>query len=263
MRRLVNIASSRRLRNAFAAKFALVQVPIQTTPAPTGVALGVKFWSKLGRDVWAERTASGDDELIDEHEEHIFDQIPNSFGTTTHCECAMIAYLHNESINGFKYVGISKLRCGPCDIWIKAFNWSISSNEWYVTKGCHAKWYPGWSAPNPKDVSLLTKVNAKLIESAKLVILSSLVEVARGRSASDSTIATYDSGDWNIGDDISTAPALPDMPSEKDETIRRKRKGKKKGKSWRKTWVCALMKFRGGFPPLLFAFRPHTTTCEV
>jgi len=45
----------------------------------------------------------------------------------------------------FNYIGVSKLSCSPCHMWIEAFN-ELGGRQYY-TRGCHGKWYWPWGMP--------------------------------------------------------------------------------------------------------------------
>ena len=62
-----------------------------------------------------------------------------------HCECALVQYLGEGrdvlwgDVPAFSYVGILKLSCGACRIWLEAFN--RSGRQRFYTRDCHGKWY--------------------------------------------------------------------------------------------------------------------------
>ena len=67
---------------------------------------------------------------------------------TTHCECALISFLENNKNYGpvFGHIGVSKLSCKPCYLWIESLN-ETKKDIRYETRGCHNKWYKGWRMP--------------------------------------------------------------------------------------------------------------------
>ncbi|KAG0633394.1 hypothetical protein HOY80DRAFT_872124, partial [Tuber brumale] len=68
-----------------------------------------------------------------------------------HCECRLIIDLQTRQGNQwdhvppFNYIGVSKLSCSACRIWIEAFN-ERSVRKFY-TRGSHGKWYWPWGIP--------------------------------------------------------------------------------------------------------------------
>jgi len=50
-----------------------------------------------------------------------------------------------EMVRAFSYIGISKLSCAACNLWIQGFN--LQGGAKYYTKGSHCKWYPKWGLP--------------------------------------------------------------------------------------------------------------------
>ncbi|KAG0644523.1 hypothetical protein HOY80DRAFT_870677, partial [Tuber brumale] len=75
----------------------------------------------------------------------------NKWVCPVHCECGLIIYLQTRQSNQwdhvppFNYIGVSKLSCSACRIWIEAFN-ERSVRKFY-TRGSHGKWYWPWGMP--------------------------------------------------------------------------------------------------------------------
>lgn len=70
------------------------------------------------------------------------------YNTSAHCECFLIYLLSPEpqpKTGPYWYIGVSKLSCAPCHLWIQAFN-ATHSRQFY-TRGTHGKWYLGWAMP--------------------------------------------------------------------------------------------------------------------
>lgn len=80
-----------------------------------------------------------------------------------HCECALISYLGSPKSPGVSdapicnYLGVSKLSCGACHEWVRAFNVAGGQAMNYCTAGTHGKWYFPWAIP-PKFSSDAMKV---------------------------------------------------------------------------------------------------------
>lgn len=73
-----------------------------------------------------------------------------SYSCPIHCECSLIAHLekNRDAQNctpAFSYIGVSKLSCLPCSLWICAFN--KRGGRQYRTRGSHGKWCWPWGAP--------------------------------------------------------------------------------------------------------------------
>lgn len=105
-----------------------------------------------------------------------------------HCECALAA--HYESHRGatttppFSYIGVSKLSCMPCHLWLRALAASTGRN--YYTRGTHGKWYRGWRMPGRwGDAD-----GARLEQLMRGVLVERLVVTRGVRSGSDSTDAS-------------------------------------------------------------------------
>ena len=66
-----------------------------------------------------------------------------------HCECKLVQFFsppHGpEWVPPFSYIGVSKLSCGACRIWMEAYN-ELGGQQFY-TKGSHGAWYWPWGMP--------------------------------------------------------------------------------------------------------------------
>lgn len=105
-----------------------------------------------------------------------------------HCECALAA--HYERHRGatatppFSYIGVSKLSCMPCHLWLRAL--ATSTGRHYYTRGTHGKWYRGWRTPGPWAGG-----DTAYLEQLMRGVLVERLMVTRGvRSGSDSTDAS-------------------------------------------------------------------------
>lgn len=105
-----------------------------------------------------------------------------------HCECALAA--HYERHRGatttppFSYIGVSKLSCMPCHLWLHAL--ATSTGRHYYTRGTHGKWYRGWRTPGP-----WVGGDTAYLEQLMRGVLVERLMVTRGvRSGSDSTDAS-------------------------------------------------------------------------
>ncbi|PUU73088.1 hypothetical protein B9Z19DRAFT_1069257 [Tuber borchii] len=145
---LVAFANSRRLRPALQYAMSIVAVPAQTRFIP------------LPR--------SQDDWLLvlqNETEQHYPWQLgeaeallqafkPPRKKCDVHCECSLIQYLERchasgtawDKIPPFNYLGVSKLSCYACYLWITAFN--EQGGRKIFTRGSHGKWCFPWAMPN-------------------------------------------------------------------------------------------------------------------
>lgn len=105
-----------------------------------------------------------------------------------HCECLLVAYLlRRGSIPPISHIGVSKLSCKACFLWLQAVR-EVTGCK-FDTQGCHDKWYHNWSAPalegskykHKIDMNFLGKVESELYENLKAS------KIARPRAHSDSS----------------------------------------------------------------------------
>lgn len=105
-----------------------------------------------------------------------------------HCECALAAHYERHrsatSTPPFSYIGVSKLSCMPCHLWLQAL--AASCGRSYHTRGTHGKWYRGWRTPVPA----VGGDTAHLEQLMRRVLVDRLVETRGVRSGSDSTDAS-------------------------------------------------------------------------
>lgn len=87
-----------------------------------------------------------------------------------HCETKLIHYLETSHANqwdnvpAFSYLGVSKLSCSACHMWVNSFS-QLGGSQYY-TRGSHGKWYWPWGLPIMGTA--LDKVMAKeLLETYK------------------------------------------------------------------------------------------------
>jgi hypothetical protein len=121
-------------------------------------------WEHLRTDVF-DRHNMDENPRDPKAEEAVITRLIKDTKETVHCECALISYLHrNPSLPAFSYIGVSKLSCKPCHLWLSAYN--EHANMLYRTKGSHDKWYMGWRRPLLDD-KVQAKVDDAVIENVE------------------------------------------------------------------------------------------------
>ena len=115
-----------------------------------------------------------------------------------HAECALIHYLQGKQNNdwdnvpAFTYIGVSKLSCSSCRVWIELFNEENNGLKFY-TRGSHGKWYWPWGMPgegDPLDQERLGKMAARVLDSYKTHLQTPVDTGKAERVLSDSTVAS-------------------------------------------------------------------------
>jgi len=102
-----------------------------------------------------------------------------------HCECLLIQYLETtnnsqwDDIPPFTYIGVSKLSCSACYLWIQAFN-ELGGHRFH-TRGSHGKWCWPWG------VAEVGGVEERLVTKVYHEYYAHLRERAQVRSVSDSS----------------------------------------------------------------------------
>lgn len=109
------------------------------------------------------------------NEKKLFDKVlAQKSRLVENCECLLVNYLlrHNSS-PPLSYIGVSKLSCKACFLWLQAVV-EVTDLK-FNTRGCHDKWYPGWLTPalshsrfkDRIDHVFLEKVESELCEGLK------------------------------------------------------------------------------------------------
>ncbi|RPA93210.1 hypothetical protein L873DRAFT_1816292 [Choiromyces venosus 120613-1] len=117
-----------------------------------------------------------------------------------HCECGLIQYLRTrqgnewDHIPPFSYIGVSKLSCSACRIWIEALN--EQSGRKFYTRGSHGKWYWPWGIPGA-DGPLMGVMARKVLDE----YLTYLASRKLLRSGSESSGASSDGAEHGLSDD--------------------------------------------------------------
>ena len=119
-----------------------------------------------------------------------------------HCECGLIQYLQTkhcdswDNVAAFSYIGVSKLSCSACRVWIEAFN-ELGGPKFY-TRGSHGKWYFPWGMPMPEG-PLKEKMREKVWDQY-ITQLEDKGKI-RKRSGLDSSGAIPSGAEHKISDD--------------------------------------------------------------
>lgn len=151
---LISFAHSPRLRLAFELNMTVDPVPVRTPPGTIQLPTCSKDWHVVLEDLCVRH----DHKLRAEQAVLILESLMRCCPKTptprrVHCECTLVAhYGRLRSTDGyvppFSYIGVSKLSCKPCSLWIAAFNERGNRYPKFYTRGTHGKWYYPWTAPH-------------------------------------------------------------------------------------------------------------------
>jgi hypothetical protein len=126
-------------------------------------------------------------------EKAVIDRLLTMKQLTVHCECALISYVHrNPSFPAFSYIGMSKLSCKPCHLWLSAYNQHANSGRYY-TKGSHEKWCLGWKTPL-LDEKTQAKVDDVLVHMVEEEFCEKEEEMGKARKRIRSSDGSNSSG---------------------------------------------------------------------
>lgn len=108
-----------------------------------------------------------------------------------HCECSLIEYLETkdgsswDKVPPYNYIGVSKLSCCACHLWIEAFN--ELDGRTFFTKGSHGKWYWPWGMPEMGE--RIEELMVEKVTSQYLAYLQAHNHQRRGSDSSDADSA--------------------------------------------------------------------------
>jgi hypothetical protein len=105
--------------------------------------------------------------------------LPNPVQAPVHCECALIHHfqrLPETETPALNYLGVSRLSCKACALFIKAFD-NHGRCEFY-TRGSHHKWTFPWALPRSRS-----QVLEAFYDSVSLYIANSLSNTRCARTA--------------------------------------------------------------------------------
>ncbi|KAG0136913.1 hypothetical protein HOY82DRAFT_535995 [Tuber indicum] len=116
-----------------------------------------------------------------------------------HCECALIQHFHSrhgnkwDNVPPFSYIGVSKLSCSACHIWIEAFN--DRSGRKFYTRSSHGKWYWPWGVPRAEGPAV-----ELMVQMVRDKYLGPAIQMLQ-RAGSDSSGASSDGAEHGLTDD--------------------------------------------------------------
>lgn len=177
IRSLVAFANSSRLRAGFMYDRTVQAVP-PARPASVKLPESVAEWCSVVESVCQGYQAVGQSQVRTIAQK----LLKGTQILEVHAECNLINFLETDgsSTPALSYIGVSKLCCQPCQIWIEAVNHVAKKN--YSVKGTHEKWYSSWGMPNGTDGLVRTEVGRR----AQVAFLEHLLRKGDLRAASDS-----------------------------------------------------------------------------
>ncbi|KAG0138500.1 hypothetical protein HOY82DRAFT_595541 [Tuber indicum] len=159
---LFEFANSPNLRRALQGRLAIYMVPDQSCLAKLpksseeweSILVSMNFGDPDDRRSAAERLAEY-----------------NTKTCPVHCECKIVQHFmtgqenQRDAIPPFNYLGVSKLSCGACRVWLEAHN-ELCGQQFY-TRGSHGAWYWPWGMPTvgaPLEEAMVAKVRRAYAE---------------------------------------------------------------------------------------------------
>lgn len=186
---LVRFAYSARMRFLLSERTLVIKTverdaPTNKRPMPSTE----NEWRKVLQDIVdrKELEFEGSPEEVRANQKRIFSKALAQERLLEHCECLLAVYLlRHGSGSLISYIGISKLSCKPCFLWLQAVN-EVSSCQ-FKTKRCHDKWYPSWSTPELSDNRFKSEIEKSFLGKVEFELSEGLQasRVARPRAQSD------------------------------------------------------------------------------
>ena len=133
-------AYSPRLSPIYKLDFSIISVPVPAASIPAVIPTGTQQWLEIRDAMYRLKGYESTSSAC---------PIPRNFNSrrpVIHCEISLILYLDSTSDKPtFNYIGVSKLSCKACHLWITAHRNCTKGLKRY-TRGSHDKWYP-WNMP--------------------------------------------------------------------------------------------------------------------
>ncbi|KAG0644551.1 hypothetical protein HOY80DRAFT_1133014 [Tuber brumale] len=135
----------------------------------------------------------------DFHEMHAV-ELAERFGSSkwvcpVHCECGLIQYLRTRQGNQwdhvppFSYIGVSKLSCSACRIWMEALN--ERTGQKFYTRSSHGKWYWPWGIPRAEGPLVGVMARKVLDEYLAYLVSRKLLRSGSESSGTSSAVAEH------------------------------------------------------------------------
>ena len=129
-----------RLSPIYKLEFSITSVPVPAARIPAVIPTGTQQWLEIRDAMYRLKGYESTSPAC---------LIPRNFHGRTpviHCEISLILYLDSTSDKPtFNYIGVSKLSCKACHLWIAAHR-NCTKGMMRYTRGSHDKWYP-WYMP--------------------------------------------------------------------------------------------------------------------
>ena len=133
------------------------------------------------------------------NEKEIFRRALAQNNPVQHCESLLVAYLllllRRDSTPPVSYIGVSKLSCKACFLWLKAVR-EVTGCKFDTQGGRHNnnnnnnnKWYHNWSAPALERSKYKHKIDKNFLEKVESELYKNVnaSKIARPRAHSDSS----------------------------------------------------------------------------
>lgn len=214
---LTRAARSPRCKHIFAVPFNIQTLPPISTKA-TAVPRSVKDWeSVFERAAGVQYNMYDMDMHVISEDAAYMSREAISMHTTVHCELKIALQAMKNGNKMYSYIGVSKLSCRGCQVWLCAFNELHETH--FCTRGSHGKAYYPWQIPqNFPNNSEVTKVAYRLLATSWLTTYHGY-RPKKVEHGPDSTVPSRPSGPEEAGDrDLyavfvpSLLESLPDTP---------------------------------------------------
>ena len=163
-----------------------LDAPINMPPMPSTE----DEWREFLHDIFGRKELEfrGSPEEAQANQKRIFRKALAQGKLVEHCECRLVAYLLRHNSHPLvSYIGTSKLSCKPCFLWLQAVN-KVTDCQFH-TKGCHDKWYPGWSTHALADSRFKSEIDKSFLRKVETELCKGLQasNIAKPRALSDSS----------------------------------------------------------------------------
>ena len=174
-------AYSPRLSPIYKLDFSIILVPVPAASIPAVIPTGTQQWLEIRDAMYRLKGYESTSSAC---------PIPRNFHGRTpiiHCQISLILYLDSTSDRPtFNYIGVSKLSCKACHLWITAHRKCTKGLKRY-TGGSHDKWYPWYMPQCPEEIN---RYFVGLVATEYCEVGEKIGKARRLSSESDSTAAS-------------------------------------------------------------------------
>lgn len=81
-----------------------------------------------------------------------------------HCEVMLAVHFRKQGIKPVEYIGVSKLSCYSCLVFLDCLNATTHTGPQFLTRGCHGSVYFPWGFPELSAIHGAASIRSSFVE---------------------------------------------------------------------------------------------------